>query len=276
MLSYRHIFHAGNFADVFKHAIVSLLLQALKRKDKPFFYLDTHAGSGRYDLQNNAARKNAEHLYGIVKLWAQNNPPTLLRPYLDTIAALNTPGDLRYYPGSPRLVRQLLRPTDRMVLCERHATDFDWLSKEFEGDSQASLHQQDGYQALKAFLPPSERRGLVLIDPAFELPDERERLLKALALAYRRWPTGIYAVWYPILDRDINNAFYRRLHDNGITKILIAELCVGPETSGLGMYGTGLAIINPPWQLDVELKTVLPFLQAVLAENNQGSWRLRD
>lgn len=274
MLSYRHIFHAGNFADVFKHAIVGLLVQALKRKDKPFFYLDTHAGSGRYDLRGSAAQKNREHLYGIARLWARPEASPLLKPYLDAVAALNSPGSLRYYPGSPRLVRHLLRERDRMALCELHSTDYEWLSREFSSDGQVAVHPQDGYQALKAFLPPPERRGLVLIDPAFELKDERERLLKALLEAYRRWPTGMYAVWFPILDRDITDAFYRRLRNSGIAKILLAELCVGPETSALGMYGTGMVGINPPWQLDEDLKVLLPQLREILAESGQGGWRV--
>lgn len=275
MLSYRHIFHAGNFADVFKHAIVSLLVQALKRKDKPFFYLDTHAGTGCYDLQASAAQKNREHLYGIAKLWQRNDTLALLRPYLDAVAALNSPGKLRYYPGSSRLVRQLVRDGDRMVLCELHPTDFDWLSKEFIGDARVGVHPVDGYQALKTFLPPPARRGLVLIDPAFELKDERDRLLKALLLAYQRWPTGIYAVWFPLLDRDDTDAFYRRMREGGIAKILLAELCVGAETSALGMFGTGMVVINPPWQLDTELEVLLPHLWEVLAEHGQGGWRLR-
>lgn len=274
MLSYRHIFHAGNFADVLKHASVTLLIQALKRKDKPFFYLDTHAGTGRYDLQGSAAQKNREHLYGISKLWERDANPALLRPYLDAIAALNSPGNLRYYPGSPRLVRQLMRDVDRMALCELHSTDFDWLSKEFADDSRVSVHAVDGYQALKTFLPPPERRGLVLIDPAFELKDERERLLKALLMAWKRWPTGVFAVWFPILDRDHNDAFYRRLRNSGISNMLLAELSVGPETAALGMYGTGMVIINPPWQLDSELETLLPYLWQTLAENAQGGWRV--
>ncbi len=147
MLSYRHIFHAGNFADVLKHAILGLLVQALKRKDKPFFYLDTHAGCGRYDLQNGAAQKNCEHLQGIAKLWERPGNSPLLRPYLDTVAALNSQGNLRYYPGSPRLVRHLLREHDRMALCELHSTDIEWLRREFDGDGQVTVLQQDGYQA---------------------------------------------------------------------------------------------------------------------------------
>lgn len=274
MLSYRHCYHAGNFADVVKHAVLALLIQALKRKEKPFFYLDTHAGSGRYDLRGNAARKNQEHLQGIVKLWAQPGLSPLLKAYLEAVAALNAPGELRYYPGSPRLVRHLLRNGDRMALCELHSTDIEWLRKEFLGDKQAVVHETDGYQALKAMLPPPERRGLVLIDPAFELKDERERLLKALLEAYRRWPTGIYAIWFPLLDRDVSDAFYRGLRNSGIGKILLTELCIGPESAALGMYGTGLVVVNPPWRLEDDLKVLLPRLLAILAEPGQGACRV--
>ncbi|TAN49793.1 MAG: 23S rRNA (adenine(2030)-N(6))-methyltransferase RlmJ [Methylococcaceae bacterium] len=275
MLSYRHIFHAGNFADVCKHATLSLLIQALKRKDKPFFYLDTHAGAGRYDLLAGAAQKNQEHGYGIAKLWERDDAPALLKPYLQTIASLNSAGKLRYYPGSPCLVQQLLRKQDRMVLCELHPTDFAWLDQEFGAEARVTVQSGDGYQALKAFLPPRERRGLVFIDPAFELKDERDRLAKALIMAYQRWPTGIFAIWLPMTDPNINNAVYRRLRDAGIAKVLLAELCIGPESPALGMYGTGMIIINPPWKLDQELGRVLPYLHQVLAEKNQGSWRVR-
>lgn len=274
MLSYRHIFHAGNFADVFKHSLLSLLLQALQRKDKPFFYLDSHAGCGRYDLSSSAAQKNREYASGISRLWQRPAPPAALQPYLDAVAALNPSGSLRHYPGSPWLARHSLRPRDRMVLCELHSSDFPRLEQTFAGDAQVQVRRSDGYLALKACLPPPERRGLVHIDPAFELPDERERLLDALRMAYRRWPTGIYAVWLPLIDPDEAEAFYRRLRGSGIGKILLAELCIAPESAGLGMYGTAMAIVNPPWQLDDELATLLPYLHRVLAEHSQGRWRV--
>jgi 23S rRNA (adenine2030-N6)-methyltransferase len=274
VLSYRHIFHAGNFADVFKHVLLSLLLQGLKRKDKPFFYLDSHAGCGRYDLTSSAAQKNREYAAGIGRLWQRRDAPAALQPYLEAVAALNPSDGLRQYPGSPWIARHSLRPGDRMVLCELHPSDFPRLEQAFAGDPQVQVRHMDGYQALKACLPPPERRGLVHIDPAFELADERQRLLEALQMAHRRWATGIYAVWFPLIDPDLAEAFYRRLRGSGIGKILLVELCVARESAGLGMYGTGMAIVNPPWQLDEDLTRLLPYLHSVLAEPGQGRWRV--
>lgn len=274
MLSYRHGFHAGNHADVFKHLVLTLLVRSLLRKEKPFFYLDTHAAAGRYDLGSAMARKNREYETGIGPLWKIKGAPEAVRDYLETVSALNPDGKLRFYPGSPRVVRHYLRPGDRMALSELHPNEVKVLGEEFAGDKQVKIHHTDGYQALKALLPPPERRGLVLIDPAFELKDERRRLLDALKEGYRRWATGIFAVWYPVQDRAMADDFLRRLQRTGIRKVLVAEFSILDPDDSLRLNGSGMVIINPPWKLEEELRSQLPWLWETLAVDGQGTWRV--
>ena len=273
MLSYRHGFHAGLHADVFKHLVVSLAVRALLGKEKPFFYLDTHAGAGRYHLGSEMARKNREYETGIGRLWNEANPPPAVREYLALVRITNPGRELRWYPGSPRIVRPLLRPRDRMVLCERHPSEARRLAAEFAGDRQVQVQPGDGYQALKALLPPLERRGLVLIDPAYELKDERRRLLEAIEAGYRRWATGMFAVWYPIQDRATAGDFLRRLARMGISKMLVAELTVQPDEP-FRLNGSGMVVVNPPWRLDERLNETLPWLWEKLAIEGQGSYRV--
>jgi 23S rRNA (adenine2030-N6)-methyltransferase len=274
MLSYRHGFHAGNFADVFKHLVLTLLLEHLRRKDKPFRYLDTHAGAGLYDLQGEMARKNREHEGGIARLWRAPDPPEEVRGYLGVVRACNADGRLRHYPGSPRLARHFLRPRDRMTLCDLHSTEARTLQSEFAGDRQVTVQHIDGYQALKALLPPGERRGLVLIDPAYESKDERARLLTALQEAGKRWPTGIYAIWYPIQERATVDWFHRRLKHTGFTNILLAELRIYDQDQALRLNGSGMIVINPPWKLDAALEQLGPWLWQTLSPTGEGGFRL--
>jgi 23S rRNA (adenine2030-N6)-methyltransferase len=274
MLSYRHGFHAGNFADVLKHAVLTLCLRALHRKDKPYCYIETHAGAGRYDLSGRMASKNAEFRNGIARLWDRSDLPALLLPYLDVVRALNRSGDLRWYPGSPLIVRSLLRPRDRMALCELHPTDIVHLTELFAHDRQVTVHHRDGYAALKALLPPAERRGLVLCDPSFEMKGERGRLVDALKLAFRKWPTGIFALWHPIQDRAATDRLYRQLKDTGIPKILAVELWVLPDAATMSLKGSGMILINPPWQIDEEVEALLPWLWETLAHDGLGQWRI--
>jgi 23S rRNA (adenine2030-N6)-methyltransferase len=274
MLSYRHAFHAGNFADVHKHVVLSLLVQGLQRKDAPFCYLDTHAGAGRYDLRCAEAQKNAEHLQGIVRLLNRNDIPAALHPYLTAVRAVNPANDtssLDYYPGSPRIVRHLLRPQDRMILSEMHSTDAQHLYHEFAHDRQVVVLHQDGYQALKALLPPRERRGLVSMDPAFERRDEVSRMIAGLQTAVERWASGLYALWFPITNRAGLDDFYKRLEKTGIRKILLSELCLRPPLTARQLNGSAMAIINPPWQLDVGLRELSEWLLRALTDGNQGS-----
>ncbi|MFO1372218.1 MAG: 23S rRNA (adenine(2030)-N(6))-methyltransferase RlmJ [Candidatus Competibacteraceae bacterium] len=274
MLSYRHAFHAGNFADVFKHVLLVQLLHALRRKEKPFCVLDTHAGAGRYDLRSAPARKNREFEEGIGRLWRQSGLSAELAAYLERVRALNPDGQLREYPGSPRIAHALLRPGDRLILTERNPAEFAQLNAEFAGERQVAIHPGDGYAALKAFLPPLERRGLVLIDPAYELKDEFDRLIAAVQFIHRRWAGGIVAIWYPILDRAPSLRFQRTLQGLGIPAILCAELGLYPYDVPLGLHGCGLIIINPPWQLDETLKRLLPDLLQRLQAGEHGQTRL--
>ncbi len=274
MLSYRHGFHAGNFADVFKHVLLVQLVRALQRKDKPFCLLDTHAGAGRYDLGSATARKNREFADGVGRLWSQSAPSSELDDYLERVRALNPGGELRWYPGSPRIARDLLRPDDRLVLTELHPSEFPLLKAEFGGDRQVAVHHADGYAALKAFLPPLERRGLVLMDPAYEFKGEFERLAESVRLIHRRWGTGIVAIWYPILDRQPSLRFQRILQESGVPAILCAELGLYPYEGPPGLHGCGMIIINPPWKLDDTLNRLLPELLRRLRVGEHGQTRL--
>lgn len=274
MLSYRHVFHAGNFADVFKHTLLLQLLQALRRKDKPFCVLDTHAGTGRYDLHSASAAKNREYADGIGRLWDQLELGPELSEYREQVRALNLNGELRYYPGSPRLIRTLLRPDDRLILTELHPGDYPVLKAEFASDRQTAVHHADGYAVFKAFLPPATRRGLVFIDPAFELRDEFDRLLEAVQVIHRRWAGGIIALWYPILDRAPSLRWHRALRELAIPAMLCAELGLQPYDAPFGLHGCGMIIVNPPWQFDELLKRLLPELRQRLHGSEQGETRL--
>lgn len=275
MLSYRHAFHAGNFADVHKHAVLSLLLAALRKKDSPFCCIDTHAGAGRYDLQSAEGQKNREYLNGIGRLWGRGDVPPALDAYLAAVRALNADAAPeadgsaapRYYPGSPRIARHHLRPQDRLVLTELHSTDVVNLRNEFKGDPQVAVHHLDGYQGLKAFLPPKERRGLVLIDPAFELHDEVERAVEGLHAAWRRWPQGIYAFWYPITHRAFAQGIHQSASKLGISKTLVAEIEIRPPHSARQLNGSGMLIVNPPWRIEADLKAICNWLAPALAED---------
>lgn len=279
-MNYRHIYHAGNFADVFKHCVLLLLIESLLHKDKPFCYVDTHAGIGIYDLQSEFAQKTLEYSLGVAHILdcaAQDIPPELA-PYLAAIKQLNFPfvtmplngSNLRFYPGSPYLVRSLLRAHDRMILTELHKEDVLQLKQVFARDKQVAVHHCDGYQGLKAFLPPRERRGLVLIDPAFEQKNEFELILAALQTALSRWQSGIYAIWYPITDFALVSNFRRFLRKMSVP-VLICEMTINKQTALKEFVGCGFAIINPPWQLDKKLQRVLPWLWKALSINQQGA-----
>lgn len=271
MLSYRHIYHAGNFADVFKHIVLVQLLRALRRKETPFFVLDTHAGIGHYELAQAEAQKNREFDAGVMRLLDCADPPAAVADYLDQIQAQNSAGQtLAYYPGSPYLIRALLRSQDRLVLSELHPADVLELKRLFACDKQVAVHQQDAYQGLKAYLPPAERRGLVLIDPPYERKDEYRRVAEHLQAAYPRWPTGTYMIWYPVLSRSLVNRFHQAIIATGIRKILCAELCIDADTDRTAFVGSGLLIVNPPWRLQEQLITEMPWLWRCLAPDGQG------
>lgn len=271
MLSYRHIYHAGNFADVFKHVVLVQLLRALLRKAAPFFVLDAHAGIGRYDLSAAEAQKNQEFNSGIARVMADADQPAAVADYLAQVQALNAASQsLAIYPGSPCLIRALLRTDDRLLLSELHPADHAQLKTLFADDRQVAVHQQDAYQCLKAFLPPTEKRGLVLIDPPYERKDEYARVADSLLTAYTRWPTGIYAIWYPILSRSLVTRFHDAVVATGIRKILCAELCIDTDTDRTAFAGSGMLIVNPPWQLDSEMVDYLPWLWRCLSPQGEG------
>ncbi|WGW00267.1 23S rRNA (adenine(2030)-N(6))-methyltransferase RlmJ [Vibrio sp. YMD68] len=265
MLSYRHSFHAGNHADVVKHIVQSLILNALQQKEKPFVYHDTHSGVGRYDLTHEWSEKTSEYKQGIARLWAQENIPEDIQSYLDAIKQLNEGDTLRYYPGSPCVARAHLRPQDRMVLTELHPSDYPLLEQEFHRDRQVRIYKEDGFQRLKGSLPPKERRGLVLIDPPYELAKEYRDVVTAIAQSHKRWATGIYAIWYPVVNRCDIEDMIEGLEGLGIRNILQIELGVSPDTNERGMTASGMIVINPPWKLESQMKEILPFLKEAIA-----------
>jgi len=271
-MNYRHAFHAGNFADVVKHATLARVIAYLKEKPAAFRVIDTHAGAGLYDLGGPEASRTGEWREGIGKLLDAAIAPAvreLLAPYLDAVASFN-PAGLRTYPGSPALVRAWLRRQDRMIACEREAGAADALAK-MRPDVRVKAVAIDGYTALNAYVPPRERRGLVLIDPPFEQADEFDRLGNALAAAHRKWPTGIYLLWYPIKDAHATLAFSRRLARLGIPRILRAELERGAARDPLRLAGSGLILVNPPWRLEAELAVLLPGLAQALGTGRDGA-----
>ncbi|ELJ8443887.1 23S rRNA (adenine(2030)-N(6))-methyltransferase RlmJ [Vibrio cholerae] len=265
MLSYRHSFHAGNHADVLKHIVQSLILNSLQQKEKPFVYHDTHSGVGRYDLTHDWSEKTGEYKQGIARVWQQDNIPAELDSYLDAIRQLNQGETLRYYPGSPQVARAHLREQDRMVLTELHPSDYPLLEQEFHRDRQVSIYKEDGFARLKASLPPQERRGLVLIDPPYELAKEYRDVVRAIAQSYKRWATGIYAIWYPVVNRCDIDDMLQGLQGLEIRKILQIELGVAPDTNERGMTASGMIVINPPWTLESQMQTILPFLKQAIA-----------
>lgn len=269
-MNYRHAYHAGNAADVLKHVVLNAILERLRAKPAPFCVLDAHAGIGRYDLTADEARRTGEAEDGIVPLLAAPLAHPALASYRDLVVAMNPQGGLRWYPGSPLIAHALLRPQDRLLLVELHPDDHQSLKAAFAGDPQVSVHRMDAYDALKAHLPPKERRGLVLIDPPFEAPDEFARMAAGLATAHRRWPTGVYALWYPIKERPAVWRFQEALAATGIPKILTVEMTLHPEDTHLRLNGSGLAIINPPWTLDDTLRDALPALHAALPHSGGG------
>jgi len=266
MLSYRHGFHAGNFADVLKHCVLVRLLHALQRKDKPFVYIDTHAGAGGYDLQSPLAQQTEEFRAGILRLWRQADDSPELMAYLDLVRQFNPSGRLLYYPGSPLIAKSLCRATDRMLFSERHPSDSLALQTLCAGDRRIQALQEDGLACLKAKLPPRERRGLIFIDPSYELKHDYPLVVDVLCDAYARFATGIYALWYPVIDRHATEHWLDKIRRTCLRRLLRIEHCPHPDRSGGGMTGSGLVLINPPWQLDEWAQRLLPQLDAQLGE----------
>jgi 23S rRNA (adenine2030-N6)-methyltransferase len=274
VLAYRHLFHAGNVADVFKHAVLAQMVELIKRKEKPFFYLDTHGGIGRYDLSHAWATKNREFDDGIGRLIARADHPLALRPYLDAVLAQNPAGELRFYPGSPVLVHRSLRAGDRMAVSELNRDDCVRLQRLFAGERRVQVRNMDGYQALKAFLPPHERRGLILIDSSFDRAGEYRRAGQALIEAYGRFATGVYALWYPLMSPRAVTEFESSIASSGLRKVMKLELSVHPQDWRDGLRGSAMLVINPPYGLEAIAATMLPWLWRALAAKGQGGYRV--
>jgi len=276
-VNYRHAFHAGNFADVLKHVVLSRLVEYLKRKDKAFRVIDTHAGSGLYDLGSNEASRTGEWTAGIGKL-IEGPVPTaaaaLLQPYLEAVGARNDGSRLRFYPGSPVIARHLFRPQDRLSAIEMHPEEAARLKRQFAGDFQVRVIELDGWLALGAHLPPKEKRGIVLIDPPFEKEGEFGRLVDGLVTAHRRWPGGVYALWYPIKDLAAVRRFREALVGASIPKILDIWQMVRSAGTEQGLVGSGVVVVNPNHELEAEMKLILPALAKILGQDKGASFGL--
>lgn len=269
-MNYRHHYHAGNYADVFKHVLLVQLIRAMQRKEKGFLYLDTHAGRGGYDLAvpsvlPDGRSREPEHPAGMGRLWDATNLPSALKDFVALVRRFNdrngaTGPELKFYPGSPWIAKLLLRPQDRMALCELREDDAEALDFEFARESRVTVQVIDGYTGLKALLPPPEKRALVLIDPPFESKKEFTDIARGLKDALKRLPGAVGAVWYPITERARTAEFHHALIELAVPA-LFAELTIAGEASELRMRGCGLLILNPPWQIDQEIRAVLPALR---------------
>jgi 23S rRNA (adenine2030-N6)-methyltransferase len=282
-MNYQHAFHAGNFADVHKHAVLARLIDHLRGKPAAFRVIDSHAGAGYYDLRGEAASRSGEWRKGIARLWEARNDRAMpkplrgfLAPYLAAVAACNPSGALVTYPGSPLVACALVRPQDRLIASELEPRAAAALAATLRSDRRAKALALDGWTALNANVPPKERRGVVLIDPPFEDPADFVRLTSALAAAHRKWPSGLYLLWYPVKDRAASDALARRLARLGITKILRSEIMLGAPRGDAGLIGSGLILVNPPFTLEAELRLALPALARLLAPaaTSAATWRL--
>ena len=281
-MNYRHAFHAGGFADVIKHIVLVRMLSYLHEKQAAFRVIDTHAGAGVYDLTGDEAQRSGEWLTGIARVMQARFSETalpLVAPYLDIVRTFNPPRELKAYPGSPLIARALLRPQDRLTACEVEPKTRKRLIEALRRDTQARVVDLDGWMALPAFVPPKERRGLVLIDPPYEQKDEFERLATGFAEAFAKWPTGSYLLWYPVKSRRATDTLARHVTDAigaGPTagKCLRLEFSVAPQAAGTALISAGLLIVNPPWTLAGELKALLPELEKPLGQGGAGRFRL--
>lgn len=276
MLSYRHAFHAGNHADVLKHTVVVQLLRYLGKKDKAYWYIDTHAGAGAYSLQEGYATKTAEYETGIAKLWNRRDLPEALADYVSEVAALNADGELRYYPGSPYLAWRLMREQDRMRLFELHSTEIEVLRHNFrEAGRRVMMFAGDGFEGIKALLPPPSRRALVLVDPSFEDKRDYARTLNCAEECLKRFATGTYAIWYPQVTRPESQRFPEQLKRLQGTNWLHATLTVSrPPEDGFGLYGSGMFVLNPPYTLAAAMKETLPWLVKAVGQDDNAQFKL--
>jgi len=281
MLSYRHAFHAGNHADVLKHFVLMQTLAYYTQKDKPFWYIDTHAGAGMYSLDSGFATQNAEYKTGIAKLWQADDLPSELANYVGYIKSLNQPSNpktakLHLYPGSPICAKALLRQDDKMRLFELHPSDFEILRENFRGEQQqVKIDMSNGFAGIKAILPPPTRRAVVLIDPPYEEKQDYNRVVDMLQESLQRFATGTYIIWYPLLQRAEPAQMIDKLKALELKDWMHVSLTVQtPAIDGFGMYGSGLFIANPPWTLPKILETVMPYLKEKLGVDAGASFEI--
>ncbi len=265
MLSYRHAFHAGNFADVLKHLILIEILEYLKKKEHPLCYIDTHAGAGKYHLNNDYALQTREFEKGIGQLWSRKDLPPCVAAYVNLVKQFNN-DQLTHYPGSPLIAKKLLRSTDRLYLFELHSTDYALLVKATHKDKRIKQFNSDGFEACLKLLPPHERRGLILIDPSYEIKSDYRQVVDALIKMHKRFATGTFALWYPVIDRSRNHQLEKAISSAGIKNVSLFELGVNADTNSLGMTASGMIVVNPPWTLATEMQSTLPWLVDVIGE----------
>ena len=271
MLSYRHAFHAGNFADVLKHSVLSLVLDYMTRKEKGFCYIDSHSGAGMYQLKDEYAQKTGEYKDGIAKIINDDEAPEALEPYLSLIKTLNldpSDGDLEIYPGSPGVAKAFVRRQDSSHLFELHPTDIQHLEDFCQRWRKVFVKQSDGYQGVLGLVPPPSRRGVVLIDPPYELKADYQKAVKTIIKAYSKFSTGTYIIWYPVVKRHFIEQMEKDFTNSDVKNVLQVEFCLEDDTQEYGMTGTGLFIVNPPWQLSEQLEQILPYMKAKLGSNN--------
>ena len=267
MLSYRHAFHAGNFADVLKHSVLTLVLEYMTRKDKGFYYIDRHSGAGMYQLEDDYAQKTGEYKDGIAKLINNNDLPAALQPYIDLVKDINQAeqsDELALYPGSPGIARQFTRRQDSAHLFELHPTDIEHLKAYSQRWNKSHVKQSDGYQGVLGLVPPPSRRGVVLIDPPYELKEDYLKAVRTIVNAYKKFATGTYILWYPVVKRELVEQMQDAFTKSDVRNLLQVEFCQKADTLEYGMTGTGLFIVNPPWQLNSQLAEVLPYLKTNL------------
>ena len=268
MLSYRHGYHAGNYADVLKHAILLQVLKLMHKKDKPMAYIDSHAGAGGYALTDEFSKKTGEYLDGVARLWDRNDLPESLAQYIADVTHFNQgKQELEFYPGSPAFVDMNMRQKDRMVLHELHGTDFLTLDEQFTGDRHVKVIKGDGLKGMIAAVPPVERRGVILVDPSYEIKTDYQDVAKAIIKAHKRFSTGVFMLWYPVVDRAQTEGMLKLLAESGIKNQLRIEQSIKPDSDEFGMTAAGLWIINPPWQLDTIAKEMLDYLERRIGQN---------
>lgn len=276
MLSYRHSFHAGNYADVLKHTIWLFCLQYMQSKDKPLRIIDTHAGAGAYTLSNDHPKHRAEYLDGIARLYGREDLPATLADYIRQIRDFNSGGQLTRYPGSPLLTQACLRAQDTAWFYELHSSDSRLLQRNLGQHRRIHVRNEDGFTGLKSLLPPTERRALVLMDPSYEIKTDYSRVAEAVKDAHRRFGAATLALWYPVVNRTTTDILERQLARSGIPGIQLFELGTEPDTHGHGMTASGMILINPPWTLWQAMEPVLPWLAQALSKTGEGHYHRQE